>query len=95
MPTQPSPTDRLGKSPLEQIGNSRRRWIASRHAEVFKYVAKKKFENCLPESVLFNTDGSGMICRTIMFSQVGFPTINRHQGPYPIPMFVSYPNQRG
>jgi hypothetical protein len=33
-----------------------------------------------------------MICwtigRTIMFSQLGFPTINRHQCPYPVPIFV-------
>jgi hypothetical protein len=39
----------------------------------------------------FFTDDSGMICqtigRTIMFSQVGFHTVNRHHRPYPFPMF--------
>jgi hypothetical protein len=43
-------------------------------------------------------DGSGMIFRTmgrtIMLSQVGFPTINRHQPPYPVPMFVRYRHHR-
>jgi hypothetical protein len=34
------------------------------------------------------------IGRTIMFSQVGFPTINRHQRHYPIPMVVRYPGHR-
>jgi hypothetical protein len=36
----------------------------------------------------------GTIARTIMLSQVGFPTINRHQRPYPVPMFVRYPRHR-
>jgi hypothetical protein len=29
-----------------------------------------------------------------MFSQMGFPTINRHPRPDPIPMFVRYPRHR-
>jgi hypothetical protein len=40
------------------------------------------------------TDGSGMICRTIgrtiTFSQVGFPAINRRPRSNPVPMFVRY-----
>jgi hypothetical protein len=44
------------------------------------------------------TDGSGIICRTtdrtIMFSQVRFPIINRHRRPDPVPMFVRYPRHR-
>jgi hypothetical protein len=32
-----------------------------------------------------------MIGRTIMFSQVGFPTINCHPRPDPVPMFICYP----
>jgi hypothetical protein len=30
----------------------------------------------------------------IMFSQVGFPTINRHPRPDPVPMFVRCPRHR-
>jgi hypothetical protein len=45
-----------------------------------------------------HTDGSGMISRTIgrtvMFSQTGFPTINRHPRPDPVPMFVRFPRHR-
>jgi hypothetical protein len=32
--------------------------------------------------------------RTIMFSQVGFPTINCHPRPDHVPMFVCYPRHR-
>jgi hypothetical protein len=39
-----------------------------------------------------------MICRTIgrtiMFSQMGFPTINHHPRPGPVPMFVRYQRHR-
>jgi hypothetical protein len=39
-----------------------------------------------------------MICRTIgrtiMLNQVGFPTINRHPRPDPVPMFLRYPRHR-
>jgi hypothetical protein len=45
-----------------------------------------------------HTDGSGMIYRTIgrtiILSQVGFPTINRRPRPDPVPMFVRYPRHR-
>jgi hypothetical protein len=45
-----------------------------------------------------NTDASGMICRTIcrtiMFSQVGFPTINNHPRPDPVPSLVRYLHHR-
>jgi hypothetical protein len=34
------------------------------------------------------------IGRTIMFSQVGFPTINRHLRPDPVPMFARCPRPR-
>jgi hypothetical protein len=53
----------------------------------------------VPAETFFSHIGSsGMICRmigqTIMFSQVGFPTINRHPRPDPVPMFVRYPRHR-
>jgi hypothetical protein len=48
-------------------------------------------------TALFDTDGFRMICqttgRTIMFNQVGFPIINRHPRPDPVPMFVCYPRE--
>jgi hypothetical protein len=46
----------------------------------------------------FFTDGFGMICRTIgrtiMFSQMGFPNINRYPRPGSVPGFVRYQRHR-
>jgi hypothetical protein len=62
---------------------------------------KTRFENASETGFslgVWYTDGSGMICRTIgrmiMFSQVGFPTSNRHSRHDTAPMFVRYPRRR-
>jgi hypothetical protein len=47
---------------------------------------KVRRDHAIPGGISHITDGSGMICRTIsgtiMFSQVGFSTINCYQHPY-------------